>query len=84
MKTSQKIGATKAVTPTIPRRPMGELATPEPEAGKGGTVIGSVATAGAGRKKFGAPRGRGRTGRPAKASAGRRRKQFQDRRGQRR
>jgi 23S rRNA pseudouridine2605 synthase len=83
MKTEQKIGAAKAVTPTIPRRPTGERATPEPEAGKGGTVIGSVAAAGAGRKKFGAARGRTRTGRRAKASGGRR-KQFQDRREQRR
>ena len=61
MKSAQKIGEAKAVTPTIPRRPMGERATPEPEGGKGGTVIGAVAGAGAGRKKFGAARGRART-----------------------
>jgi len=83
MKSSQEIGAAKAVQQTIPRRPMGEHAVPEPAAGKGGTVIGSVAAAGAGRKKFGAARGRGRSGRPAKAAGGRR-KQFQDRGEQRR
>ena len=53
MKTSQEIGAAKAVTQTIPRRPMVEHAVPEPAAGNGGTVIGQVAAAGAGRKKVG-------------------------------
>jgi pseudouridine synthase len=84
MKTSQEIGAAKAVTQTTPRRPMVERAVPEPAAGKGGTVIGQVAAAGAGRKKVGGRGNRGRPGRPVAKVSGGRRKQFQDRREQRR
>jgi len=84
MKTSQEIGAAKAVTQTIPRRPMVERVVPEPAAGKGGTVIGQVAAVGAGRKKVGGRGNRGRAGRPVAKGSGGRRKQFQDRRGQRR
>ncbi len=68
---------------TVVERTIVERAVPEPVGGKGGTVIGAVANVGAGRKKFGAARGRARNGRPAKVAGGRR-KQFQDRREQRR
>jgi 23S rRNA pseudouridine2605 synthase len=83
MKTSQEIGAAKAVKQTIPRRPMVERTVPKPALGKGGTVIGQVA-AGAGRKKVGGAAHRGRSGRPVAKTSGGRRKQFQDRREQRR
>jgi hypothetical protein len=63
---------------------MVERALPEPAAAKGGTVIGQVAAAGAGRKKIGGRGGRGRSGRLVAKVSGGRRKQFQDRREQRR